>query len=136
MSIARETKRSAGEPERLGGDYRRVADADELGCLLAAVGADVDMQALQLDHLLARFGVEQVQWLAPDDTRHRAVATLDLKPLAHQDLGVPTSDRREPEEALLVDVADHQPDLVDVADDREQRRWLADAGYRGADPIG
>ena len=29
-----------------------------------------------------------------------------------------------------------QPDLVDVADDGKQGRWLADAGHRGADPVG
>ncbi len=60
----------------------------------------------------------------------------DLDSLADQDLRVPTSDRGEPEEALLVDMANHQADLVDVSDDREQRCGVADAGDRGADPVG
>jgi hypothetical protein len=55
--------------------------------------------------------------------------------LADQDLGIPTADRGEPEEALLVDVSDDQPDLVDVADDGEQRRRVADPGNGGADSV-
>ena len=98
----------AGEAQRLGGDHDRVADPDQLGGLVAVGGADVDVQALQLDHLLARVGVEQVQRLAPDDAEHRAVPALDLDSLADQDLRVPAADRREPEEALLVDVADRR----------------------------
>jgi hypothetical protein len=93
------------------------------------------VQALELDHLLACFGIEQVQRLAPDDAGHGTVAALELDPLADQDLGVPASYRSEPEETLLVDVADHKPDLIDVADDRKQWRGLADAGHRGADSV-
>jgi hypothetical protein len=104
---------------------------------LVAVGsADVDVQALELDHLLARVGVEQVQWLATDDTEHGPVLALHLDPLADQDLRVPAANRREPEEALLVDVPDHQADLVDVADHCKQRRGLADPRHRGADAVG
>ena len=79
------------------------------------------MQSLQLDHLLALVGLEQVDRLAADDAEHRAVLAAHLDPLADQDLGIPAADRGEPEEALLVDVDDDQPDLVDVADHRQQR---------------
>ena len=63
---------------------------------------------------------------------------LDRDPLADQDLRVPAADRREPDEALLVDVGDREPDLVDVADDRDQRlRVLArHPRDRRADPVG
>ena len=50
-----------------------------------------------------------------------AVLGLDSHALAEQDLRVPAADRREVQEALLVDVGDHQADLVDVPDDREKR---------------
>ena len=50
-------------------------------------------------------GVEQVDRLAADDAGHEAVLAADLDPLADQDLRVPAADRREVEEALLVDVA-------------------------------
>ncbi len=58
----------AGQVHRLARDHDRVADPDQLGRLLAVGGADVDVQPFQLDDLLARFGVEQVQRLAPGDT--------------------------------------------------------------------
>ena len=125
----------AGEAHRLGGDHDRVADADQRGGLVAVGGADVDVQALQLDDLLALLGVEQVDRLAADDAGDEAVPAAHLDPLADQDLRVPAADRGEPEEALLVDVGDDQADLVDVADDGEQRRVLADAGDRGAEAV-
>ena len=125
----------ADDRQRLGGDHDRVADPDQLGRLVAVGGADVDVQALQLDHLLALVGLEQVDRLAADDAEHRPVLAAHLDPLADQDLRVPAADRGEPEEALLVDVGDDQPDLVDVADHRQQRRRVADAGDRGADAV-
>ena len=112
----------AGHRHRLGGDHDRVADPDQLLGLLAVGGADVDVHALQLDDLFPLLGVEQVDRLAPDDAGDEAVLAADLDPLADEDLRVPAADRGEPEEALLVDVGDGQADLVDVADDREQRR--------------
>ena len=121
---------------RLGGDHDRVADPDQLLGLVAVGGADVDVQPLQLDDLLALVGFEQVDRLAADDAGHEAVLAADLDPLADQDLRVPAADRGEPEEALLVDVGDDQADLVDVADDRQQRRGVADPGDRGAEPVG
>ena len=126
----------AGERHRLGGDHDRVADPDQLRRLVAVGGADVDVEALQLDDLLALVGFEQVDRFAADDAGNDPVGGADLDPLADQDLRVPAADRGEPEEALLVDVGDREADLVDVADDRQQRGRLADPGDRGADPVG
>ena len=126
----------AGQAHRLGGDHDWVADADQLSGLVAVGDTDVYVQALQLDHLLALVGVEQVDRLAADDTGHQSVPAANLDPLADEDLRVPTADRGEPEEALLVDVGDDEADLVDVADDGEQRLGLADAGDRGAEAVG
>ncbi len=103
--------------------------------LVAVGGADVDVEALQLDHLFALLGVEQVDRLAADDAGDEAVRAAHLDPLADQDLRVPAADRGEPEEALLVDVGDDEADLVDVADDGEQRARLADPGDRGAEAV-
>ena len=126
----------AGEAHRLGGDDDRVADPDQLSRLVAVGGADVDVEAFQLDDLLALVGVEQVDRLAPDNARHQAVPSPHLDPLPDQDLRIPTADRSEPEEALLVDVGDDEADLVDVADHGEQGSVLAEAGDRGAEPVG
>ena len=43
----------AGERERLGVDHDRVADPQQLECLVAVGGADVDVKAVELDRLLA-----------------------------------------------------------------------------------
>ena len=45
----------------------------------------------------------------------------DLEPLADEHDRVPAADRREPQVAVVVDVVDDQPDLVDVAGDRQHR---------------
>ena len=108
----------------------------ELKGLHIDVGADVDVQSFQFDDLLALVGLEQVDRLAADDAGDEAVAAPHLDPLADQDLRVPAADWREPEEALLVDVGDDEADLVDVADHGDQRRFLADTGDRGAEPVG
>src|SRR6185503_6400554 len=65
--------------------------------------------------------LEQVDRLLADDAGYGAVARGDLDPLADEDDRIPAADPAEPEEALVVDVVDDQPDLVDVPDDREQR---------------
>ena len=119
-------------------DHDRIADPQQLERLVAVGGADVDVQAVELDRLLLLLVLQQVDRLAADHPGDDAVAGLHLDPLADQDLRVPAADRQEPGEALLVDVGDRQPDLVDVADDRDQRpvAGAGDAGDRGADPVG
>ena len=49
------------------------------------------------------------------------VARGQLHALADEDHRVPAADAAEPEEAVVVDVVDDEADLVDVADDGEQR---------------
>src|SRR5690606_29903649 len=46
----------------------------------------------------------------------------DPDPLADQDLGVPTADPTEIEEAVFVDMGHHQADLVDVTREHDPRR--------------
>ena len=126
---------AAGERDGFGGDNCRVADPDQLQGRVLVGGADVDVEALELDDLLALLLAQQVDRLAADDAGHHAVAGPDLDPLADQDLRIPAADRREVEKALLVDVGDREPDLVDVADDRQQWVGLADANDRRSDPV-
>ena len=52
--------------------------------------------------------------------------------LADQDLRVPAADRPEPQVALVVDVGDDQPDLVDVAHHEQARRARASKPCFGA----
>src|SRR5918993_891923 len=98
--------------------------------VVAVLGADVDVQALELGRLApVLLGLEQVDRLLADDAGHRAVARGDLDPLADEDHGIPAADAGEPEEAVVVDVVDDQADLVDVADDRH-RAAVAGAGHK------
>ena len=123
--------------QRLGRDHDRVALAHELARLLAVAHADVHVQALQLDGLLALVALEHVDRLAPDDAGHRSAAREDLDALADQHLRVPAARPDHVQVAPVVDVADQQADLVDVADDGQQR-VLARAVHardRGADGV-
>ena len=127
MSSERRDEPAVGKRERLGGEHRRVADADERLGLLPAGGADVDVHVLDLGGLLAVVLLEQVDRLLADHAADLALVAADDDPLADQVLRVPAADRPEPEEALVVDVADEEADLVDVADDRDGGLALPDA---------
>ena len=107
--------------ERLARDHGDVADADQRARLVAVLRADVDVQVAQLGHLLALLVAQQVDRLLAHHARHDAAARGDLDALADEDHRVPAADAAEPEEAVVVDVADDQADLVDVADHGEQR---------------
>ena len=126
MSIDRETSRSPasaiGSAAITTGSPIRTSSAAS-----SRSAAPMSMwRPFELDHLLALVGLEQVDRFAADDAGDDPVAGADLDPLADQDLRVPAADRGEPEEALLVDVGDREADLVDVADDRQQRGGVAD----------
>ena len=130
----------AGERQRLGVDHHRVADPQHRQRLVAVGGADVDVQALELDRLLALLVLEQVDRACGRSTPGTA-PSLGLRPSTRwptRICAIPAADRREVGEALLVDVGDREPDLVDVADDRDQRLLVlaGDAGDRGADLVG
>ena len=75
--------------------------------------------------------------LRPMTPADGAVLGLHAHTLAEQDLRVPAADRREVQKALLVDVSDDEADLVDVADDREERLCvgIADPRDGGAERV-
>jgi hypothetical protein len=119
-------ERAGDEPavrvlERLAGDHGDVADPHERAGLVAVLRADVDVQVAQLRHLLALLVAQQVDRLLADHAGHDAVARGHLDALADQDHGIPAADTPEPQEAVVVDVVDDQPDLVDMADHGQQR---------------
>ena len=82
-----------------------IADRDPGRGILEADGADVDVQLLA----------------AGDDAFDRPLAAGDHDALAVQHLLVERADRGEGEQAVGVDVRHCDPDLVDVAEDRERR---------------
>ena len=130
---------AAGQCHGLAGDHRRVADPDHPQRLVAVGGADVEVQAVELDRLLSLVVLQQVD--RPCDRRRRAPgrrSVWTLEPLADEDLWVPAADRGEVGESLLVDVGDRKADLVDVADDGDQRPGvgLADPDDRRPEPVG
>ena len=110
-----------GVLDGLAGDHRDVADAHQRARVVAVLRADVDVQVLELRGLLALLAVEQVDRPLAHDAGDGPVARRDLEPLADEHDRVPAADRGEPQVAVVVDVVDDQPDLVDVADDREHR---------------
>jgi hypothetical protein len=73
-----------------------------------------------------------VDRLAPDDARDHSVASGDAQALPDEDLWVPTADPHEAQEAVIVDVGDDEPDLVDVAD-HGQRGAAGRTGHAGPD---
>ena len=89
------------------------------------------MEVTQLGDLFALLLPQQVDRLAPDDAGQRAAPGRELGALADEDLGVPTADADEAEKAAVVDMGDDQPDLVDVADDREEWGSAGRAGHAG-----
>src|SRR3954452_23959476 len=105
---------------RLSRDHRDVADADDRPGLVSVLGPDVDVQVLELGLLLALLVLEQVDRLLAHDALKGAVTRDHLDPLADEDLRVPPADAPKPQVALVVDVADDEADLVDVADHDRQ----------------
>ena len=97
------------------GERHRVAGADELLGLRLVLGADVHPDVGEHRHLGPLLGGQQVSRPAGDDAGDRPLARPDGQVLAEQNLHVPAADRLDVEEAVLVDVLDHQRDLVAVA---------------------
>jgi len=104
------------------GQHGGIAEAHGRKRVVAVVSPDVEMEVSHLDRLLL---------LAPphvpfrlDDALNPASAREDLDALSDQHLGRPAAEATEEENAVVVDVGDDQADLVNVAEEREQRRFL------------
>lgn len=110
------------EGNRGRGQHGGIAEAHGRERVVAVVSPDVEMEVSHLDRLLL---------LAPphvpfrlDDALNPASAREDLDALSDQHLGRPAAEATEEENAVVVDVRDDQADLVNVAEEREQRRFL------------
>ena len=122
--------------DRLGSDHDLVALGDHFAGVVAVTRADVHVQLLELGGLLALLGFEEVNRLAPDHAHDRALAGEHLDSLADQHLRIPAARADHVQEALVAHVADQQGDLVDVADDHEQRVLGAPAHARNGSAHG
>ena len=69
--------------------------------------------------------------LAADDAGDRAVFRVQDHPLAHQHLRIPAADGGEVEESVIVDVDDHQADLVDMPGQHDPRGPVGMHGGQG-----
>jgi hypothetical protein len=96
-----------------------IADRDALERIGLRGRADVDPHLVPLGDLFAVLGVHEVHGALAGDSPHVAVGRADDDaPAGDHDPVVP-ADRVEVEEAVLVHVGYHQPDLVDVAGEHE-----------------
>ena len=109
------------ELDRLAGDHRDVADAHQRARVVAVLRADVDVQVLELGAFLRSSSSSRWIGFLPTTpgTAPSRVSTSSRWPTSTTASQPPTAG--EPQEAVVVDVVDDQPDLVDVADDRQQR---------------
>src|SRR5437016_616321 len=82
----------------------------------AKTRADVEVQLLELEAREVLAALERPPASPPDHAGHGTAACHDLDPLAQQHLRPPAAHPEDVEEALVVCVRDHQPDLVDVAE--------------------
>jgi hypothetical protein len=110
-----------GELDHPGRQHPRVTDP-ELPLGLGPVGGpDVDPQSLDLGDLLPVVLVHDVDRLLAHDAGDRATAPQQLHPLTDEHLRVPPADGIEADESLVVDVGDHDADLVDVTGQHHPR---------------
>ena len=95
-------------------DYANVPDADHAFGLFTVFGAYVDPEALYLGDLLALIGLHNVDGLLADHAGHIAVLREQQDALSHEHLRIPAADAGKAEQAVLLYVGDHHPDLVYV----------------------
>src|SRR5215211_6038594 len=127
---------AVGELEEVLIQDPNVSDPDHLLRLIAVIGADVYPEVLYLGDLLALLGFHEVNGLLADDAGDFAIGGLYTDPLAHEHLRVPAAHAGKVEEALLVYVGDHEPDLVYVpAEHHPGRPTRVQRGKRVAHPV-
>jgi hypothetical protein len=112
---------AAGQLDRLPGDHGDVTDLQEAERLLSGTRADVHVQVVELDSGRFLAGLRALAPLAADHAGNGAASGEELEPLSQQDIRPRAADREKGNKPVLVDVRDQQPDLVDVAEQREQR---------------
>ncbi len=122
-------------------DHADAADAYALLSFSAIACADIDPQLLDLTGLGALVVFQEMDRLLTDHADHLALPTEEPHPLPDEHLRVPAAHSCERQKAIVVDIADHQPDLVDMAGQQHARRAALQnsehiAAHIGADLIG
>src|SRR5207244_10326156 len=97
----------------------RVADAHEALGLLPVLRADVDVEVGRVERL-ALLAAAPLLVARDDEPRQAPVARQDLDALREQHLRIPAAEAAHRETAVVADVRDNEPHLVDVADEGKQ----------------
>ncbi len=106
---------SVRQVDDVGHHHGRVADANQRSRVVAAPGSDVDPEILDLRRLLTLLLLLQMDRLLAHHPDDGALSRQDLHALPDQDLRIPTAYGRKVKEPVVVDVIDHQADLIDVS---------------------
>ncbi len=103
----------------------RVADLHNFEGLFLILRADIDPQvdALHLA-LVAFFGLHEMDRLAADDAGDRAVLRVNGEVRAGQHGVIDPADGFEIDVAFVIDVIDHQPDLIHMPGEHDPRAFL------------
>jgi hypothetical protein len=105
-------------------DHTRVADREPILRFRARGRADVDPEVGHLRGLLALFALDEMNRLLADDAHDFALPSKEPQALTNEHLRIPSADGRDERVALVVDVGDDEPDLVDVAGEHDRRRTV------------
>jgi hypothetical protein len=102
-------------------DHSRVADGESRFHFRAIRRADVDPEIRHLGRVLTIAVLHQVDRLLTDDTDDVTIATEKTNALADENLWIPTTNGRDVNETVVVDVLNDQPDLIEVAVEHDGR---------------
>jgi len=124
---------SSGSP----GDDGGISGTHEQARLRPVARADVEVEIVEADRLAILAGLP-LQLARTDDARKAPVACQDLDTLAEDDVRVEAAELADGDEPVVAGVGDDERDLVDVADDGEERpaRGARDAHPRRAEHVG
>ena len=116
-------------------EHAGVTDIQSCGCFFFRLATDVDEELMKLADLRITGAILEMDRRGADHPHHGFVDTLDARdkvdPLPDDRSGVDAADLAAVDEALVVDVVDHQADLVGMAADRHSGYVFATAFEAG-----
>ena len=118
-----------------------IADIQSFGSLLLRLTTDVDEEFVELTDLRIAAAVLKMNGRRADHPSHGLVDTLNARdktnPLSNDRSWIDTADLAAVDEALVVDIVDHQADFVGMAADRHGGNVISTAFEAGeAVPVG
>src|SRR5262249_21888252 len=96
-----------------------IAISDPRFGFLAVLGAHIYPDIREQGHLVALFIGQKVRRTPSYHTSQWTFARPDRQILAQENLHVPASDRLNVQEAVIVDILHHEPDLIAVAGEHD-----------------